>query len=118
MAFSNMTDFVVMQEDGTPQFDLSGLSAEQYAAIHEMTIDTYMDKDDPDDHKVVKSVKIKLVPKIGALELLGKNQKLWTDVIEETTTEDVAETIRERRAASRARRQQAKEDNQDAGNEE
>lgn len=105
LGFANMSDFVVLQSDGTPQFDLSGLTHEQSAAIQEMTIDTYVTRDDPDNPKDVRSVKVKLSPKIGALELLGKHLKLFTEVIETNAdAQSLAEEIRRAREARKERR--------------
>lgn len=103
LGFANFSDFVVLQADGSPQFDLSGLSRDQMAAISEMTIDTYIiGKSEPENEgREVRSVKVKLAPKMGALEALGKHLKLFTDVIEHNVT-DVADEIR----LARERRQQ------------
>lgn len=113
LGFANMSDFVVLQSDGTPQFDLSGITHEQSAAIQEMTIDTYVEGRG-DDGKMVKSVKVKLAPKINALELLGKNLKLFTDVIETNPeAQTLADEIRRAREA-RKERQDGNDDAQDA----
>lgn len=100
LGFANMSHFVVLQADGTPQFDVSGLDADQFAAIQEMTIDTYMDGKG-DDGREVRSVKVKLAPKLGALELLGKHLKLFTDVLDVGGAGDLAATIRDRKLARR-----------------
>jgi phage terminase small subunit len=112
LGYANMSDFVVLQHDGTPQFDISGLTRAQSAAIQEMTIDTYMDGAG-DDAKEVKSVKVKLAPKIAALDLLGKHLKLFTDVIQ-TDSVSTGDLIRERRQ----RRRKAQEDGRSDGSEE
>lgn len=103
LAFSNQADFVVIQADGTAYTDLSGLTREQLAAIQEITVDTYMEGRG-EEAVPVKSVKIKLAPKTAALELLGKNQKLWTDVLEHNDLAEISETITSRRAEARRRR--------------
>lgn len=115
LGFANMSDFVVLQSDGTPQFDFSGLSHEQSAAIQEMTIDTYV-IGKGDDTQEVRSVKVKLAPKINALELLGKNLKLFTDVIETNPMEQtLADEINKAREARRKLREG--DDNDDARDE-
>lgn len=81
LAYSNMADFIVIQEDGTFYTDFSGLTREQLAAVQEVTIDTYTEGRG-EDAQEVKRIKFKLTPKVGPLELLGKSQKLWTDVVE------------------------------------
>jgi phage terminase small subunit len=104
LGFANMSDFVVLQEDGTPQFDISGISYEQSAAISEMTIETYMDGKG-DAARPVKAVKVKLAPKIGALELMGKHLKMWTDVIKNEGDTELADEIRAARARRRGNRE-------------
>lgn len=97
IARANMADFMVMQEDGTPQFDLSGLTRDQSAAIQELQIDTYY-TGRGDFAREVKSVKMKLAPKTPALELIGKNQKLFTDVLAHEGMGDEIEELRRARA--------------------
>lgn len=104
LAHSNFADFVVLQEDGTPQFDTSALNRDQWAAVQEMTIDTYMDGSG-DDAKQVRSVKVKLAPKIGPLEALGKHMKLFTEVVEVGSLTDYAAAMNEARQAKRKRQQ-------------
>jgi hypothetical protein len=104
LAMSNMVDFLVIGEDGNPAgYDLSGLSREQYAAIQEMTIDTYTEGRGENAEKV-KSVKLKLAPKLGALEALGKHFKLFTDVVEVQDITDAADVMRRRKEEQRKRR--------------
>jgi hypothetical protein len=106
LARSNMADFYIINEDGMPEFDLSGLTAEQSASISEMTISTSVDKLDP-ENRFVRDVKVKLAPKTPALELVGKNLKMWTDVVESTSKADLSAIIQERR---QKRRQQSGQD--------
>lgn len=108
LAFANMTDFIVIDQDGMARSDLSGLTREQLAALSEITIDTYMDGKG-DDARPVKSVKFKLAPKLAALELLGKKHKLWTDVVESNGVADIASELR----AARKARQQARDGGDD-----
>lgn len=105
LAYSNMTDFIVIDEDGNTRTDLSGLTREQLAALQEVTVDTYMEGRG-EDAIAVKSVKIKLAPKIGALELLGKHQKMWTDVLEHNDLTEIGDVIAKRRQERRKRKQQ------------
>lgn len=104
LAMSNMVDFLVIGQDGQPVgYDLSGLSREQYAAVQEMTIDTYMEGKGEDAERV-KSIKLKLAPKLGALEALGKHFKLFTDVVEVNDITDAADIMTRRKKEQRARR--------------
>lgn len=110
LAYANMTDFIVINENGDAVTDLSGLTREQLAALQEVTIDTYMDGKG-DDARPVKSIKFKLAPKLAALELLGKKHKLWTDVQENTSLTDIADELRQARHA----RQQRRVEGEDSG---
>lgn len=101
---ANMSDFVVISQDGDAVADLSNVTREQAAAISEITIETYVEKGGPNDGRTVRSVKFKLAPKTPALELLGKKHKLFTDVLETNALGEVADTIRERRQKSLAHR--------------
>lgn len=104
LAMSNMVDFLVVGQDGQPiGYDLSGLSREQYAAVQEMTIDTYV-SGRGDAAQEVKSVKLKLAPKLGALEALGKHFKLFTEVVEVSDLTDAADLMTRRKREQRARR--------------
>ena len=104
IGFANMADFFVIQKDGTPILDLSGLTREQLAAVSEMTVDTYV-SGAGEDAQTVKTVKVKLAPKLGPLELLGKNQKLWTDPADAGSIVDLATEINRRRQARRKAKQ-------------
>lgn len=110
LGYSNMSDFVVLQADGTPQFDVSGINRAQFAAVQEMTIDTYVEGQG-EDGKEVKSVKVKLAPKIPALEALGRHLKLFTDVIQ-TDDASTGDLIRQRRQARKARKKSGKKNDE------
>lgn len=111
LGFANFSDFVVLQSDGSPQFDLSGLSRDQMAGIAEMTIDTYViGKSEPENEgREVRSVKVKLAPKLGALEAIGKHLKLFTDVVETHSITDVADEVRRAREIKDQRRKAKQE---------
>jgi phage terminase small subunit len=78
LAFSNMADYVRIQDDGTAYVDLSDLTPEQTAAIQEIVTDEYTEGRG-EDAAAVKKIKFKLADKRGALELLGKHLALFTD---------------------------------------
>lgn len=117
LAYSNMTDFIVIQEDGTAVTDLSGLTREQLAAIQEITVDTYMEGRG-EDAVPVKSVKVKLVPKIGALELLGKHQKMFTDVLEHNDLTEIGDVIAKRRQERRKRQGESNDEHSNGADDE
>ncbi len=78
LAFCNMHDYIVVQEDGTAYTDLSKLTRDQAAAISEVNTEEYVEGKD-ENARTIRKVKLKLVDKRGSLELLGKYLKLFTD---------------------------------------
>ncbi len=79
LAFSNMEDYSGIGIDGEPFLDMSNISRDQFAAVTELTSETYIDKG---TKKKVKKSKIKLSDKTKNLELLGRHLKLFTDKVE------------------------------------
>ena len=73
MAFSNLGDYVRVTEDGEVHTDLSDIDRDQFAALSEITTDTYVDGDD----KVVKKTKIKLSDKGKSLDSLARHFGLF-----------------------------------------
>ena len=116
MAYANMADFQVIQEDGTAVTDLSGLTREQFASVQEMTVDVYMEGKG-EGAKEVKSVKLKLAPKIAALELLGKHMKLFTEVIENNNVTDAETELSAARKRSQKLRDKSTSDEDTGENE-
>jgi phage terminase small subunit len=86
MAFGNMLDYIKIQKDGTACVDLSKLTREQAAAIHELSYEEGFESG-ADGVKPVKKVKFKLSDKKGSLELLGKYLKLFSDTTPVTSTQ-------------------------------
>jgi len=80
LAFSNMLDFISIQGDGTAFVDLSGLDADQAAAISEIIVDEYKDGAG-DDARDVKRVKIKLIDKKGALDSVARHLGMFNDTL-------------------------------------
>lgn len=98
MAFSNMLDYVSLDENGDVHVDLSKLKRDQAAAIHEITVDEYIEGRG-EGARAVKRIRFKLANKIDALGLLGKHLKLFTERIEFDATDGLAEML----AAARKR---------------
>ena len=98
MAFSNLLDYGTVTDDGGFVIDLATLNREQAAAIHEITVDEYMEGRG-EGARVVKRIRFKLASKIDALELLGKHLKLFTEKMEVSATDGLAELM----AAARKR---------------
>ncbi len=98
MGFSNFLDYVNITEEGDAFVDLSGLTQEQAASIQEVTVDEYIEGKGKHARKV-KRTKLKLVDKIRSLDLLGRHLKLFTEKIEVSGIEGLAEAM----AAARKR---------------
>lgn len=77
LGFANMHDFLQITADGA-YIDLSKLTREQAAAIQEITVDEYTEGRG-ESTRQVKRTRLKLVDKRGALELIGKWLKMWTE---------------------------------------
>lgn len=77
LGYANMADYMQVTPDGDPYVDLSKITREQAAAIQEFTVDEYTEGRG-ENARDVKRVRIKLVDKKGALELLGKWLRMWT----------------------------------------
>ena len=74
MAFSNMLDYMTISEDGGAFIDLSKLTRDQAAAIVQLEVESYWDKD---LKRQVKKIKFKLADKYKGQELLGKHIKMF-----------------------------------------
>jgi len=96
MAFSNMQDYIRIQ-NGEAYIDLSTLTREQAAAIQEITSEVYTEGRG-DDARDIKRTKFKLAEKRGALELLGKNLKLFTDKTEIAGLDELATMLSKARS--------------------
>jgi phage terminase small subunit len=96
LAFANPADYFTIQEDGSAFVDLSALTRDQAAAIAEIIVDEYVEGKG-EDTRNIKRVKIKLVDKGVNLERLGRNLKLFTDKLEVSGLEQLAERIRKAR---------------------
>ena len=73
IAFSNIADYIEIQEDGTVQIDLSKLNRGKAAALSSVTVDEIKDG---------RRIKLNMCDKLKALDQLGRHLKLFTDRIE------------------------------------
>lgn len=96
LAFANLADYIVVQEDGSAVVNLEDLTRDQAAAISEIQVDEYIDGKG-EGAREVKRVKIKLVDKGQNLERLGRYLKLFTDKVEVSGLEGLADAIRKAR---------------------
>jgi phage terminase small subunit len=78
LGLANMLDFVTLDEDGQPHFDIAALTRAQGAAIQELIIDEYVDGRGTGARQV-KRVRVKLANKTDALNSLGKHLGLFVD---------------------------------------
>lgn len=92
MGFCNMLDYVTIGKDGQADIDFSNLTREQAAAIQEITVDTTGGAGDGERRLVLRN-KFKLGDKRGSLELLGRHLKLFTDKLEVSGFDGMAEAI-------------------------
>ncbi len=100
IAFSNMLDYMTIQDDGSVVMDFSAVDRDKAAAILEVVVDECTDRDKAaailevvvdeytdgkgDDARPVKRVKFKLADKKGALVDLGRHHGLFPNRHEHT----------------------------------
>lgn len=96
VAFASVGDFLEVQPDGSAVVNLQGLTPEQLAAIGEVQVDEYVDGRGEDQRRV-KRVKVKMLDKLKALELVGRHTDVqaWRDRVEVGATTGLAERLRE-----------------------
>jgi phage terminase small subunit len=79
LAYNGMSKFARKTEEGDLYFDFSAATPDELDAITELTVDEYMDGKG-ENAREVKRVRFKLERR-GALELLGKHKKLFSEGI-------------------------------------
>jgi phage terminase small subunit len=91
VAFFNLADVLVIQDDGTARLDLSEADAAHLAALGEVQIEERTIKGrDGEPDTTARTIKIKALSKLDALEKLGKNLRLFTDRVEVSGGLDIA----------------------------
>ncbi len=95
LAFSNITDFLTLQNDGSVSVDLSRVPRHEVAALHEVTIDQYTE-DAGEAACKVKRIRIKLHDKKSALDSLARHLGMVID-LRELSEMRAANTTREQR---------------------
>lgn len=78
LAFSNILDYVQVQDDGTAYVDLSRLTRDQAAAIQEITTEEVIEGAG-DAARKVRKVRFRLASKKDALETLGKHLGMFVE---------------------------------------
>lgn len=76
LGFSNMLDFIKIDEDGQPCLEFTDLDREKAAAIHEITTDVITN---PRDGSVTRRTKFKLYDKKTALVDLGRHLGMFKE---------------------------------------
>lgn len=76
IAFSNMSDYLYLTEEGEPYISLAGCSHMQMAAISEITVEDYKEGRG-EDARDVRRVKLKLHDKLNAIEKLLKLTNMY-----------------------------------------
>ncbi len=76
LAFSNMLDYMTVDDDGYGVVDLSKLTRDQAAAISEVVVDQYTEGKGKEARKV-KRMRFKLTDKRGPLVDLGRHVGLF-----------------------------------------
>lgn len=79
MGFSNMMDYIRVQENGSAYVDLRALNRDQAAAIQEVTMEQVGEVMVDETMVPVRKIKFKLSDKKGPLELLGKHLGMFSD---------------------------------------
>ena len=108
LGFANMLDYMSVDPvTGRADVDLSKLTREQAAAIQEITVDATGGGGDGERRLVLRN-KFRLASKRESLELLGKHLKLFTERIEVSGLEGLADAIARGRARALAARESKK----------
>lgn len=93
LAFSNMMDYMEIDENGKPcGLNMSNLTRDQAAAIQEITEDTTGGSGDG-ERRLVLRTKFKLSDKAKNLELLGRHLGMFKDVTEHQGLDGLAEAV-------------------------
>ena len=78
IAFANMSDYIVIQPDGSAYVDLTDLDDDKTAALQEITTDCFS-SGRGDAAREVKRVRVKLCDKLQALEKIGRHLGMFKD---------------------------------------
>ncbi len=81
LGYSNILDYVTIDEAGQASVDLRNMTREQAAALTELTIEETTERDGK-ELKAVRRTKIKLADKRGALEAIGRHLGLFKEKLE------------------------------------
>lgn len=85
LGFSNMGDFMKIDDQGVPRLDFKAMTRAKSAAISEMTVEEFTAKGEGGGEAAgIRKVRFKLHDKRGALVDLGKHLGMFKDIVEHT----------------------------------
>lgn len=96
IAFSNLRDFMTVDEQGIPHFDFRNTTRDQWACLTEFTEDVTGGQNDGERRLVIRQ-RAKTGGKIQALELLAKHFSLLTEKHEHSFSDDLIAKLNEGR---------------------
>ena len=82
LAFANMADYIEIGADGQPRLDLSALTRDQAAAIHEVVVETRTVERHLGPPVIITKTRFKLADKRGPLVDLGRHLGPFKDRVE------------------------------------
>jgi phage terminase small subunit len=96
LAFSNIADYMALDAEGIPRIDFSEATRAQFAAVQEISEDVTGGSGDGERVKILRR-KIKLQPKLQALELLADHLHLRDQRVEVDIGDQLAERLQRAR---------------------
>lgn len=83
LSFSNMQDYLRIDDEGEGTLTLAELDEDQARAISEYTVETHNERDPEDNKKtrVVRKTKLKLYDKKGALDSVARHLGMFNDKV-------------------------------------
>lgn len=91
LGFANMADYITIGEDNSVKVDLARMTREQAAAISELTVEEFTERDESGRPRPVQRIKFKLHDKRGPLTDLGKHLGMF--ITSKLEVEDKAERV-------------------------
>jgi hypothetical protein len=79
LAFSNISDFLQVQRDGSVQIDLARASRDRAAAVRDVILSTPAEGSD-DEVRITKLTRVELFDKLRALDLLARHLGMYPTV--------------------------------------
>lgn len=94
LGFANMADYITIGDDSRVVVDLTHMTRDQAAAISELTVEEFTERDESGKPRPVQRVKFKLYDKRGPLTDLGKHLGMFiTQKLEVENAADQPRTV-------------------------